>query len=83
MCRPMHHPADENGHSRDIALREMEAEIARTRERLVDSIAALKYEITTLSDWRSWIRRRPLPFLGGAFLLGLSIGLILPTPHSR
>lgn len=59
----------------DVALRETEAEIARTRERLAASLGALREEITTLTDWREWIRRRPAPFLLGAFALGFLAGL--------
>jgi hypothetical protein len=50
------------------------AEIAERRQRLSASIGALKQEITTLTDWEAWIRRKPLQFLGGAFLLGFLLG---------
>jgi hypothetical protein len=60
--------------STDTALRETELEIARSRERLAASIGALREEITTLTDWREWIRARPAPFIGGAFALGLLLG---------
>jgi len=59
----------------DLALDETEAEIERTRERLSASLGALKDEISELTDWRSWIERRPLPFLAGAFAFGFLIGL--------
>ena len=58
----------------DVALRETEAEIAATRERLAASLGALREEITTLTDWREWIRRRPAPFVLGAFALGFLAG---------
>ena len=58
----------------DPTLRETEAQIARSRERLAASLGALREEITTLTDWREWMRRRPLPFVAGAFALGFALG---------
>jgi hypothetical protein len=58
----------------DPTLRETEAQIERSRERLAASLGALREEITTLTDWREWIRRRPVPFVAGAFALGLALG---------
>lgn len=58
----------------DLALRETEAEIARTRERLAASLGELRQELHTLTDWRAWVRARPLPFLATAFALGLWLG---------
>jgi hypothetical protein len=55
-------------------LEETEAEIERTRERLSASLGALREEITELADWRSWVERRPVPFLLGAFACGFLIG---------
>jgi hypothetical protein len=59
----------------ELALARTEAEIERTRERLSASLGALREELSDLTDWRSWIERRPLPFLAGAFAFGLLIGL--------
>jgi hypothetical protein len=59
----------------DLALQETEAEIERTRERLSASLGALRDELSDLTDWRSWIERRPLPFLAGAFAFGFIVGL--------
>jgi hypothetical protein len=59
----------------DATLAETEAEIERTRERLTASLGALKDEISDLADWRAWVERRPLPFLAGAFALGILVGL--------
>jgi hypothetical protein len=70
----MTRPNGEEGLSADTALRETELEIERTRERLAASIGALREEITTLVDWREWIRARPAVFVGGAFTLGLLLG---------
>jgi hypothetical protein len=58
----------------DSTVRETEAELERSRDKLVASLGALREEITTLTDWREWIRRRPVPFVTGAFALGLWMG---------
>ena len=58
----------------DEALQETAAEIERTRARLAASIGALRQEVATLADWRSWVRRNPAPYLAGAFALGLLLG---------
>jgi hypothetical protein len=60
--------------TQDPTLRETEAEIERSRKRLVASLGALREEITTLTDWREWIRRRPAPFVAGAFAVGFWLG---------
>jgi hypothetical protein len=56
------------------ALQETEAQIERTRERLTASLGALREEISDLTDWRTWVERRPVPFLAGAFVAGLLVG---------
>jgi hypothetical protein len=68
---------DGSSTSSDVAgslLAETEAQIERSRERLVASIGALREEITDLTDWREWVRRRPAPFVAGAFALGFWVG---------
>lgn len=64
----------DEGTPTDFALRETEAQIARSRARLSESVGALKDELGALTDWREWVRRRPLTFLAGAFGLGLWLG---------
>jgi hypothetical protein len=64
-------PGGTDGHT---DLERVEAEIARTRLRVADSLQALRQEIGRWSDWREWVRRRPLPFLCGAFLMGVLLG---------
>jgi hypothetical protein len=66
---------NDDSENTELALEQTEAEIERTRERLSASLGALKDEISELTDWRSWIERRPLPFLAGAFAFGFLIGL--------
>jgi hypothetical protein len=58
----------------DPALQKTEEDIERSRERFVASLGALREEITTLTDWREWVRRRPEPFIAGAFALGFWMG---------
>jgi hypothetical protein len=58
----------------DPTMADTEAQIERSRERLVASFGALREEITTLTDWREWIRRRPAPFVAGAFAVGFWVG---------
>jgi hypothetical protein len=66
----------------ELALERTEAEIVRSRERLNASLGALKDEISELTDWRSWLERRPLPFLAGAFACGFLLGLAT-SGHGR
>jgi hypothetical protein len=51
-----------------------ESEVERTRERVAQSMMALRNEVARQVDWRSWVQRRPALFLGGAFALGLWLG---------
>lgn len=55
-------------------LAQTEAELERTRERFSASLGALREEISDLTDWRTWIERRPLEFMAGAFAAGLLLG---------
>ena len=67
----------------ETALEETEAEIERTRARLSASLGALREELNELTDWRSWVERRPLTFLGGAFALGIVVGWATSAPDHR
>ena len=53
---------------------EAEQEIARTRERVSQSVLALRQAVARKTDWREWVRRHPMMFMGGAFALGLIWG---------
>lgn len=59
----------------EVMMRATEDQIAASRDRLVASMGALKEQLTGLSDWREWVRRRPLSFVGGALALGILLGL--------
>jgi hypothetical protein len=51
-----------------------EAEIARAREAVAESITALEQEISRTLDWREWMRRRPYLGVAGAFAVGALLG---------
>lgn len=55
-------------------LREAQAEIARAREKVNVSLVALKREIAETTDWRQWVRKRPLTALAVAFGAGYLLG---------
>ena len=60
---------------RSVELARVEADIARTRDRVSRSVTALRQAMVDRTDWREWVRRRPGVFLAGAFALGLVWGL--------
>jgi len=51
-----------------------ESDVERARERVAQSMMALRNEVARQVDWRSWIQRRPALFIGGAFALGFWFG---------
>lgn len=53
---------------------QIRAEIERTRAELVHSVSALRDEVAWRTDWREWVRRRPLTCVGAAFFVGFLIG---------
>ena len=54
-----------------------EAEIARAREAVAESITALEREISRTLDWREWMRRRQYLAVAGAFAVGALLGSLL------
>ena len=58
-----------------MAVRDVETEIERTREKVLTSLAQLKREIHDVVDWRERLRKRPWPYLAGALGLGVLVGL--------
>jgi hypothetical protein len=60
--------------ARDPDVARVEAEIARTRARVASNMLALRREVVRRADWREWVRRRPIPFIAGAFVVGLLLG---------
>jgi len=51
-----------------------ESDVERARERVTQSMMALRQEVARQVDWRSWVQRRPALFVGGAFALGFWLG---------
>jgi hypothetical protein len=62
-----------NGTDED-ALAQAESDVERARDRLASSMLALRDEVARKTDWRSWVRRQPAPFLGAALALGFWLG---------
>jgi hypothetical protein len=60
--------------SGDDALAQAESDVERARERVASSMLALRDEVARKTDWRSWVRRQPAPFLGAALALGFWLG---------
>jgi hypothetical protein len=60
--------------STDPALARAEAELERTRERVAQSMLALRNEVARRTDWRRLVRERPLVFMGAALALGFLWG---------
>lgn len=58
----------------DDALARAESDVERARERVASSMLALRDEVARKTDWRSWVRRQPAPFLGAALALGFWLG---------
>lgn len=62
-----------NGTDED-ALARAESDVERARERVASSMLALRDEVVRKTDWRSWVRRQPAPFLAAAVALGFWLG---------
>ena len=56
------------------ALARAESDVQRARERVAQSMMALRNEVARQVDWKSWVQRRPLAFVGGALVLGFWLG---------
>lgn len=51
-----------------------ESDVERARERVAQSMMALRNEVARQVDWRLWVQRRPALFIGGAFAVGFWLG---------
>ncbi len=49
-------------------------DIALARERVSQSVLALRDAVAKQTDWREWVRRHPGLFVAGPFALGLLWG---------
>ena len=50
------------------------AEIEKARQQVAASVVALRGELASTTDWRQWVRRRPLALIAGAFVVGFLFG---------
>ena len=67
----------------DEAAHEIEAHIARTRERLGSNLSELEHRVDAATDWREQFRARPHVFLGGAFVGGALLAAALRPKSPR
>jgi hypothetical protein len=51
-----------------------EGDVQRARERVAQSMMALRNEVARQVDWKSWVQRRPMLFVGGALAVGFWLG---------
>lgn len=68
---------------RDPEIVRAEAEIARTRETVAESVMALQREISRTLDWRQRVRQRPMLAVALAFGAGALLGGWRPQFHRR
>ena len=54
---------------------DIESEIEVVREDLVVTLGELESLMRERLEWRTWVRRRPLPFAGAALLLGFVLAV--------
>lgn len=57
-----------------LTVESLQREIERTRAQLAASALALREQVAQRLEWRQWVRRRPVLFVGAAFLLGWALG---------
>jgi ElaB/YqjD/DUF883 family membrane-anchored ribosome-binding protein len=60
--------------ARDPAVARAEADVAEARERVAESMRALRDVVARKTDWRGWVRRNPGWALGAAFAVGVLLG---------
>jgi hypothetical protein len=60
--------------ARSPELLRAERDIALARERVSQSVIALRDAVAKQTDWREWVRSYPGLFVAGAFALGLLWG---------
>jgi hypothetical protein len=64
-------------------LDQIEADLARARARVAASMHALGEEVSRRTDWRAWVRERPVWSLAGALALGFLLGRVSGPGASR
>ena len=76
-------PAKNQGRARDPEIARAEAELARTRETVALSVAALQREVSRTLDWRGWVQQKPLFSVALAFCVGALLGGWPHAPHRK
>jgi hypothetical protein len=71
---PNNDTADKPERTRSKELVQAEEDVARARARVAESVMALRNEVVKRTDWREWIRRRPVTYLAAAFAIGFLWG---------
>lgn len=67
-------PVGEDKLVRSPELAQAEADVERARERVAQSVLALRNEVVRRTDWRGWLSRHPATFLAAAFSFGFLWG---------
>jgi len=67
-------PTQAGNATRNAELAAAEADLARDRERVAQSVMALRNEVARRTDWRQWVRKRPMTILAGALIVGFLWG---------
>jgi len=67
----------------DQTVREIEAHIDRTRDRLGSNLQELEDKVDAATDWREQFRSRPFAVLGVACVAGALVGAALQTRPRR
>ena len=57
-----------------------ESEVERARERVTSSMLALRAEVVRQFDWKRFVRREPLAFVGAALAIGFWLGFRRSSP---
>jgi ElaB/YqjD/DUF883 family membrane-anchored ribosome-binding protein len=52
----------------------LRADIEKTREQLASSVVQLRQEVANRTDWREWVRNRPVLAIGACVAIGFLIG---------
>jgi hypothetical protein len=74
---------DDESSPRSQTREELEAELARARERVAEVTRALGDDVARVGDWRGWVRDRPGISVAAALGLGFTVGGGLATPLGR
>lgn len=54
---------------------EVQRELERAREQIAASAVALRREVAAKTDWKAYVRRQPVAWVLGAFVVGWLLGV--------